>query len=103
MFEGFNIWIFLSGIPLGLAVAAIVMMINRRLMKKKRMFDERYTTIQRQGRSAAWLVTTVAILIAWMTAIIVEGPHLAFFLITGIWVVHMLAYIVTTAVAANNN
>ncbi len=103
MYEGFDIWIFLAGLPLGLAITAIVLFISWRKGKKARRFDERYTTIHQQARSISWSVTTAAILIAWAIVIIVEGPHLAFFILSGIWGIHMLSYAIGAAIASSKN
>src|SRR4051794_30717634 len=101
MYEGFSIWTFLPGLPLGLLIASIVLFISWKKGKKERLFDERYTTIQQHARSISWGVTTAAILIAWTIVIIVEGPGLAFFIMSGIWVTHMLSYAIGTAIASS--
>ncbi len=44
MYEGFDIWIFLSGLPLGLAIFGIVYFFVRKKAKKERLYDERYTS-----------------------------------------------------------
>ncbi|WP_338653550.1 hypothetical protein ACOKXV_03755 [Sporosarcina psychrophila] len=103
MYEGFNIWAFLAGLPLAVVIIFITMLINRKRGKKERWFDERYRTIHQHARSISWCATTVAILIAWAVIIIVEGPQLAFFILTGIWVVHMASYAIGTAIASSKN
>jgi hypothetical protein len=103
MYEGFNIWAFLIGLPFALVIASIGMLINRRIGKRKHLFDERYTRIHKHARSISWGVTTAAILIAWSIIIIVEGPGLAFFILSGIWVTHMLSYAIGAAIASCKN
>lgn len=103
MYEGFDIWAFLVGLPLALVIVSIVLLISRRKGKKERLFDERYTSIHKHARSISWGVTAVAILIAWMIVMIVEGPRLAFFILTGIWVTHMMSYLIGTVIASRKN
>ena len=103
MYEAFDIWTFLAGLPLGLAIAAILMWVSRRKMRKERAFDERYTRIQQDAKSISWMVTTIAILVAWMIVIFIEGPKLAFFVLAAIWVIHMLSYAIGAVVANNRN
>lgn len=102
MYEGFNILGFL-GLPLGIIIAAVALFFSWRKGKKERRFDERYTRIHQHAKSISWGVTTVAILVVWMIVIIVEGPGLSFFLMSGIWVVHMFSYAIGTAVASTKN
>ena len=103
MYEGFNIWTFLAGLPLGLAVAGIVLFISWRRGKKERRFDERYTRIHQNARSISWGVTTVTLLIAWTIVTLVEGPSLAFFVLSGVWVTHMLSYAIGAVFASTKN
>ncbi|EGQ20064.1 hypothetical protein HMPREF9372_3607 [Sporosarcina newyorkensis 2681] len=103
MYDGFNIWSFLLGLPLGLVVAGIVWFINWRIGKKQRRYDERYRNIHRQARSYSWFATTGAVLIGWMVAMLLEGPGVAFFILTAIWVIHMTSYGVGAAIANSKN
>ena len=80
MYEGFDIWAFLAGLPLGLVIWGIVHYFMWKKGKKERMFDERYTNLHRHARAISWKVMTVAILIAWIIVMIVEGAKLAFFI-----------------------
>lgn len=100
MFEGFHVWTFLLGLPLGLLITAIILFFNWKRGKKERRFDERYAQMHQYARSLSWGVTTVTILLMWMIVIIVEGPGLAFFIITGVWVIHMTSYIIGAAIAS---
>lgn len=103
MYENFDMWTFLAGLPLGLLIAGVISLLMRRKLKKERAFDERYRAIHRQARSISWMATTAAVLAAWMIVLIVQGPKLAFFLMTGIWAVHMLSYVIGAAVASKQN
>ncbi|WP_153731893.1 hypothetical protein [Sporosarcina obsidiansis] len=103
MYEGFTIWSFLLGMPLGLAIAGIIWYINWKVGKKQRRFDERYKNIHRQARSYSWVATTIAILIGWMAVMLMEGPGIAFFIFTAIWVIHMTSYIVGATIANNQH
>jgi hypothetical protein len=103
MYEGFDIWIFLSGLPLGLAIFGVVYFFVHRKAKKERLYDERYTAVHRHARAISWKVMTVAILVAWAIVIIVEGPKLAFFIMSALWVIHMLSWAVGAAIASKHH
>ncbi|QTD42843.1 hypothetical protein [Sporosarcina sp. Te-1] len=103
MYEGFDVWAFLSGLPLGLAIAGIILYFSWRKGKKERRYDERYTNVHRQAKSISWGTTSVAILVAWAIVIIVEGPGLAFFILSGLWAIHMISYGVGAAIASKQN
>lgn len=92
MHEGFNWIYFLSGLPLGVFISAVVFYLYRRYGQKRRLFDERYRKIHEQAQSISWKVTTIAIIIVWAVALFVEGPKLAFFLFSLLWIVHMISY-----------
>lgn len=49
------------------------------------------------------LVTTFTILIVWAIVIIFEGPGLAFFLMSGLWTIHMVSYGIAGAIANKKN
>lgn len=103
MYEGFDIGAFLMGLPFGIAIGGVILFFSWRKGKKERRFDERYTIIRQSARSFSWIVTTFAILIGWAVVIILEGPSPAFFILMGIWVVHMLSYIIGAAIASKRN
>lgn len=99
----FDWFTFLIGLPAAIVISGIMFFVFRRIGKKKRLFDERYNQVHSTARSYSWKVTTAAILVAWMIIIIVEGPGLAFFVMTGLWVIHIVSYGVGAAVADKNN
>lgn len=103
MYEGFDLGTFFMGLPLGITIALIISFFVWRKGKKERRFDERYENIQRHAKSIGWGATTIAILIGWAIVIIVEGAGPAFFILMGIYVVHMLSYIVGGVVANAKN
>ena len=103
MFEEFDLLSFLIGLPLAIVIMGIVFMINRKIGKKKRWFDERYRKVHEKARSISWIATTVVLLVVWMIIIIVEGPGLSFFLMTGIWVIHMTSYGIGAFIASKDN
>lgn len=103
VYEDFDIWSFLAGLPLGLTITGIVLYFSWRKGKKERRFDERFTRIHQHARSISWGVTTAAILIAWMIVILVEGARLAFFILTGIWTAHMMSYLIGALIANSKN
>lgn len=91
----------LSGLLLGSLIATVVLYINYRIGKKQRRFDERYEQIHNKGRSIAWVATVFAILVGWGVVIVMEGASLAFFIITFIYIVSMISYIIGAAYASN--
>jgi TRAP-type C4-dicarboxylate transport system permease large subunit len=103
MHQDFDIWAFMAGLPLGLVIAGIVYYFVWKKGKKERLFDERYKNIHRHARSISWKVMTVAILIAWIIVMIVEGAKLAFFIMTALWVIHMLSWAIGAAIASKNH
>jgi len=103
MFEDFDLVSFLFGLPLAVVITVIVFLIMRSIGKQRRWFDERYVRIHEKARSLSWTVTTITILIVWMIIIFMEGPGLAFFLMTAIWVIHMLSYAIGSFIANRSN
>ena len=103
MYEGFDFWTFMTGLPLGLTVWAIVYYFVRKKGKRERLFDERYKNIHRHARAFSWMVMTFAILIAWIIVMIVEGPKLAFFIMSALWAIHMMSWAIGAAIASKNH
>lgn len=103
LYENFDLASFILGLPMAVVITGIVFLIMRKVGKKKRWFDERYIRIHEKARSLSWIVTTITILIVWMLIIAIEGPGLAFFLMTGIWVVHMISYGIGAFMADKSN
>jgi uncharacterized membrane protein len=103
MYEGFDIWSFLVGLPLAIVIATVLTFYGWRKGKKQRLYDERYTRIHQHARSISWIVTTISILILWGIIIILEGPGLTFFLISGMWVVHISSYAIGAIIATRKN
>ncbi|MEI4770358.1 hypothetical protein WAX74_12000 [Psychrobacillus sp. FJAT-51614] len=103
MNENFDIVSFLLGLPLAIVVMTIVLLVQRKIGKKKRWFDERYNRIHEKARSISWMTTTIVILIVWMIILTVEGPGLIFFLMTGMWVIHMTSYLIGAVIASKDN
>lgn len=103
MYEGFDIWAFLMGLPLGLVVFGVVYYFVNKKAKKERVYDERYTAIHRHARAISWKVMTVAILVAWIIVMIVEGPKLAFFIMSALWMIHMISWAIGAAIASKHN
>ena len=103
MYENFDLLSFLLGLPLAILIMAIVFLVMRSVGKKRRWFDERYMKIHEKARSLSWTVTTITILIVWLIVIFMEGPGLAFFLMTAIWVIHMLSYGIGSLIANRTN
>ncbi|MFJ7971925.1 DUF3796 domain-containing protein [Psychrobacillus sp. NPDC096389] len=103
MYENFDLLSFLLGLPLAILIMAIVFLVMRSVGKKRRWFDERYMKIHEKARSLSWTVTTITILIVWLIVIFMEGPGLAFFLMTAIWVIHMLSYGIGSLIANRSN
>lgn len=69
---------------------------QRRLGKKKYLFDERYRQETNQAKARAWDVSLVIMLLAWPVVIIFDGIGFSFFLLTGIFVLHNTSLMVTS-------
>jgi len=98
--EDFNWLAGLSGLVTGVLVASLAMYINYRIGKKQRRFDERYEQIHNRAKALAWSVTVLAIVISWGVVIVMEGASLSFFILTGVYVVSMLSYMIGAAYAS---
>lgn len=94
MRDDFNLIAFMSGLPTGIIVAGIIFYFVWRKGKKERRYDERYKRIRERAKSFAFGITMLVIIIAWAIVMIFEGATLAFFLITGIYVIAMVSYII---------
>jgi hypothetical protein len=94
---------FFTGLPLGIAFTLIILLIIWRYGKKHRWFDERSKGIYEKAMSIGWLSTTVGLLIVWSIIILIEGPGLAFWLMTSLWVLHMLSFGIASMIADKKN
>jgi len=103
MREDFDLLAFMLGLPTGIGIALTVWYFIWRKGKKERRYDERYKRIQEQAKSLSWSLTVLAIVIAWAIVIIFEGPGLAFFLFTALYVIAIVSYGVTSAIAEKKN
>jgi len=97
--EKFDIVLGLSGFLIGFLSFAIVFYFNKKHGKKKRLFDERYHQVHNKARLMAWGISTFCIAGAWITAMIVEGAGFSFFLLTFVYVAHMIAYLISAMIA----
>lgn len=92
----------LSGLVGGAVIALLVFFINRRIGKKKNLFDERYWQQTHRAKAKSWDAMLVILIIAWAVVIIVEGaPSFGFFLMTAIYVLHCFTLIITSVFFAN--
>ncbi|WP_108306180.1 hypothetical protein [Metalysinibacillus jejuensis] len=103
MYENFDWLAFLLGLPLALLLMVFIYPLQRRALKKQRALDERYVTIHTQGRSFAWVVTAVAIALAWLVVLLIEPIGTAFFVLTFLWVVHFTSWLIGAAIASKRN
>ncbi|WP_075619911.1 DUF3796 domain-containing protein [Paenisporosarcina indica] len=99
MSESFDYLSGLSGFLVGFFTIAIVFYFVKKNGKKKRLFDERYHQIHNKARSIAWGISTLCIAGAWITAMIIEGAGFSFFLLTFVYVAHMIAYVIGGIIA----
>ncbi|RKJ18502.1 DUF3796 domain-containing protein [Butyricicoccus sp. 1XD8-22] len=75
----------------------------RRMMKKKKQHDERFVHIDHLARSYSWMGSLIVIFIAWFLSLAVFHNLIAFWLITVIYVGHMLSYAIGSVVANSKN
>lgn len=98
MSENFDFLSGLSGFFVGFLTIAIVFYFVKKNGKKKRLFDERYHQVHNKARSTAWGISTFCIAGAWITAMIVEGAGFSFFLLTFVYIAHMIAYLISAMI-----
>ena len=77
--------------------------LNRRMMKKKKQYDERYVQMDHLARSYSWMASLVIIFIVWFLSLVVFQSLLAFWLITAIYVGHMFTYLIGSIIANNQH
>lgn len=94
---------FFTGLPLGIAVCLIVLLIAWRVGRKRRWFDERSRKVNEKAMSISWIATTIGILVVWLIIIFIEGPGLAFWLMTSLWVIHIISFGIGSTVANRKN
>lgn len=94
---------FFTGLPLAIGICLIILLIVWRVGKKRRWFDERSKKVNQKAMSFSWIATTIGILVVWLIVIFIEGPGLAFWLMTSLWVIHMLSFGVGTMIANRKN
>ncbi|PAV29312.1 hypothetical protein CIL05_13025 [Virgibacillus profundi] len=97
MSEGFlENWAGLLG-PIAAGIVLIItFLINRRIGKKKNLFDERYQQKTNRFKARSWDVMQVVYFIAWFPVIIFDGISFSFFLLTALFVFHNLTAIITS-------
>lgn len=98
MFENVDNLAALSGFFFGFLTVTIALYFNHKIGKKKRRFDERYHQMHTRARSIAWSISTFCIVGAWMASIFVEGAGFSFFILTFVYVAHMIAYLISSIV-----
>lgn len=103
MYTNFDWLAFLLGLPLGLMIIAVVLPLQRKRLKKQRALDERYSTIHTQGRSFGWIVTSVAMAVAWLVVLLIEPIGTAFFILTFLWIIHFSGWLIGAIIATNRN
>jgi len=86
----------LLGVVIAIVICAIVFFINRRIGRKKRLFDERYYLKANRAKARAWDAMLIIYLIAWFVVIIFDGISFSFFLLTALYVLHNVTLIITT-------
>ena len=94
---------FFTGLPLAVAVSLIVLLIVWRVGRKHRWFDERSKKVNEKAMSISWIATTIGILVVWMIIIFIEGPGLAFWLMTSLWVIHMISFGIGSMISNSKN
>jgi len=91
----------LIGLLGGATIALVANLIQRRIGKKKNLFDERYHKIDNKAKARSWDVTLIVLIIAWGLIIIFEGISYSFFILTGVYVLHCISYAISSAIFSN--
>ena len=90
-------WTFLG------AFVICMFVIPRQMMKKKKQHDERFVHNDRLAMAYGWMGSLVVIFICWFLSLAVFHNLLAFWLISIIYVGHMLSYAFGAAIANSRN
>jgi hypothetical protein len=98
-----NFWVALL-FWIGLAVVVVSSFyIPRKMMKKKKQYDERFVYNDHLARSYSWMGSLIVIFIAWFLSLVIFESMIAFGLISVIYVGHMLSYAIGAAIANGKN
>ncbi len=77
--------------------------IPRKIMKKKKQYDERFIYNDHLARSYSWIGSLAIIFIAWFLSLAVFHSLIAFWFITVIYIGHMLTYMIGAIIANSQN
>ena len=83
------------GLIAAVIVSIIIFFINRRIGRKKHLFDERYQQTNNRSKARSWDAMIVVYLIAWFVVIIFDGIGFSFFLLTALYALHNVTAIIT--------
>ncbi len=98
-----NIWVALL-FWMGLALVIVgTFYLTRRMMKKKKQYDERFVMNDHLARSYSWMGSLGVIFIVWFLSLFVFDSLIAFWLITVIYVGHMVSYTIGAIIANGKN
>jgi len=86
----------LLGLVIVIVAYVIIFFINRRIGRKKRLFDERYYLKANRAKARSWDAMLVIYMIAWFVVIIFDGISFSFYLLTTLYVLHNITLIITT-------
>ena len=86
----------LLGLVIAIVACVIIFFINRRIGRKKRLFDERYYLKANRAKARSWDAMLVIYMIAWFVVIIFDGISFSFYLLTTLYVLHNITLIITT-------
>ncbi|RUL54230.1 hypothetical protein [Lysinibacillus antri] len=75
----------------------------RRIMKKKKQYDERFVYNDHLSRSYGWIGSLGVIFVAWFLSLVIFHSMIAFWLISAIYVGHMVSYMIGSAIANSRN
>lgn len=98
-----NLWVALM---FWIGLAAVVFSsfyFPRKMMKKKKQYDERFVYIDQMARSYSWFGSLIVIFVAWFLSLVIFHSLIAFWLITAIYIGHMLSYAIGAAIANGKN
>ena len=98
-----NFWVaLLFWIVLGVFIVS-TFYLTRRMMKKKKQYDERFVLNDHLARSYSWMGSLGVIFVVWFLSLFVFHSLIAFWLITVIYVGHMVSYTIGAVIANSRN
>ncbi|WP_404451652.1 DUF3796 domain-containing protein [Virgibacillus necropolis] len=74
---------------------------QRNIGKKSHRYDERYNKMTNRSKARSWDAMLVILTVAWPVVIIFDGISFSFWLLTVIYVLHSVTWLITNIYVSN--